>query len=112
MKFNCPCCSGAIQADEVYGGTNIQCPNCGKYITAPEAPSQTIDGMAQIQSAGPQINGVQPVAITDFKIPFSSVFRLLLQMAIVAIVFGSIALVLFFVLMFLIGVSMSQILGI
>lgn len=89
MIFNCPICTGSIEIDDVHGGSEMQCPDCGGFIVAPEAPPVQAASL-QMQPVGHVEDGVQKVIITDFKIPFTSVARLLLQVMLFALIAGTI----------------------
>lgn len=95
MTFNCPVCNQSLEADDDIAGKDVQCPNCGRYIGVPD-PGADKDAAPPSDSPKPppapasvplsvskpkQIVPVTTpaVVITDIRVPFWSIFVLVLK---------------------------------
>lgn len=79
FRFSCPGCHQHITCDEAWGGHSLQCPACGKTITAPAAPQPSKPASSPGGGLVPKVpeqtrlslnqNAQQPASVHQKNIP-------------------------------------------
>jgi len=90
MTFDCPICKRSLEADEDLAGTDVQCPNCGRFIqipgsTQPPSPPPQPSAAAPTIRAQPTTSQPIQVVVTDIRMPFASMVTFMVKWAIAAI---------------------------
>ena len=92
MTFDCPICKRSLESDDDLVGTEVQCPNCGRFIQIPshEAPALPSPPPPP-QSPAPVIRTQQAasqpiqVVVTDIRMPFASMVTFMVKLVFAAI---------------------------
>lgn len=94
MKFDCPICKQALDADNKLAGQEMQCPACSRYILVPSSShampvARKKDSDASSPAppgTGPSSpSGSRPVRIVDINMPFMSMVLFLVKLSLAAI---------------------------
>lgn len=93
MTFDCPICKRSLEADEDLAGTDVQCPNCGRFIQIPgstpvqQPPSPPPPPYPAAPTVRAQPTASQPVqvVVTDIRMPFASMVTFMVKWVFAAI---------------------------
>ena len=90
MNAKCTTCGQSLDIADDLAGLSIQCPACGRFMTAPsaaQAPQRQHVARTSVTMPPPQTSHdtIQNVAIVDVHMPLSSMVIFMIKWAIAAI---------------------------